>query len=410
MDFRSKKAVLLDLDGTIIDSAPGILRSAQYALQNLGREMDSAAMRAFIGPPLKDCFTQVCGLTDQEALEAVQLYRERYGSVGKFECSLYPGVEGLLKALHQSGRRVLLATSKPEQFAAEILEHLGVAQYFDRIGGAALDHSRETKEEVLAYVLEDQGLSPEDAVMVGDRRFDIEGAKAFSMASIGVLYGFGERPELEMAGADAIVSSTEDLAALLGISEDDAPLTWVYLVRHAQPDNSVHEDALRPLTPKGWADRALVTRCLQDQGIDLVCSSPYKRAMDTVEDFAQRSGLSVLEIPAFRERRMGSEWIPDEDFRRHQRLQWEDFSHTFSGGESLGEVEARVRPALEQILAGSPGRRIAIGGHGTAFSVLLHSLDAGFGYEESLKICRRSPWIVQLIFQGKRLLSRTELL
>lgn len=216
MDLSSKRAVLFDLDGTIIDSAPGIIRSAQHALSYFGREMDEVSLRPFIGPPLKDCFTDVCGLSDEDAEKAVVYYRERYGTVGKFECTVYPGVKELLKALNEAGKLVLLATSKPEKFAVDILEHFDLAKYFHRIGGATFDHGRETKEAVIEYVLSyGGGISPADAVMVGDRKFDITGARAFGMANIGVLYGFGSRKELEEAGADCLAETAEEVKELL---------------------------------------------------------------------------------------------------------------------------------------------------------------------------------------------------
>ena len=216
MDLSAKQAVLFDLGGTIIDSAPGIIRSAQYALRHFGREMDEISLRPFIGPPLKECFTEVCGLPEGDAEQAVLYYRERYGTVGKFECSLYPGVEQLLRELWEAGKTVLLATSKPEQFAREILEHFNIARYFHRIGGATFDHTRESKEAVIEYVLDyGGGIGSETAVMVGDRKFDIAGAKAFGMASLGVLYGFGSREELEKAGADCLADSARQVGDLL---------------------------------------------------------------------------------------------------------------------------------------------------------------------------------------------------
>ena len=412
MDFTRFPALLFDLDGTIIDSAPGIIASARYALSHFDREMEDSQLRAFIGPPLEVCFTEVCGLSPEEARQAVGYYRERYGVTGKFECSLYSGVKELLRQLHQSGRKVLLATSKPEQFAVEILEHLGVAEYFTCIAGAAMDHTRQTKEEVIRYLLDRTGLSTTDCLMIGDRKYDVEGAAELSMPCVGVLYGFGSREELETAGAVAILPDAGKLGRLLGLPDEAGifhPLTRVYLVRHAQPDISVQEDALRPLTEKGLEDRTK-TLLLADRGLNALYSSSYRRAMETIEPLAQQTGLPVGTDPDFRERQTGS-WIEGNDnFRRFQQEQWADFSAARDGGESLGQVEKRVAAALSRVLAAHPGQRVAVAGHGTAFSVLLHHLDSSFGYEESHLLCKRLPWIVELIFGGEELLSRRELL
>lgn len=187
-------------------------------------------------------------------------------------------------------------------------------------------------------------------------------------------------------------------------------ITTIFLVRHAEPDFTVREDLIRPLTPKGWADRLLVTGCLWNEDIDVVCSSPYLRALDTIRDFADKRSLPIFEITDFRERHAGTGWVSVEEFWRRERLQWEDMTRTFSDEESLAEVEARVCPAFARLLRERAGCRIAIAGHGTAFCVLLHSLDPTFGYEEYRQICSRNPWIVKLTFQNDKLLSREELL
>lgn len=187
--------------------------------------------------------------------------------------------------------------------------------------------------------------------------------------------------------------------------------TTIYLVRHCQPVESVREEMIRPLTPKGKADAAQVTRCLWDKDIDAVYSSPYIRAIDTIRDFADKKGLPIQTDPAFREREMGEEWIEGEEWVLRNRNQWEDFNCPMSrGGESLRQVEARIRPAFDRALAAHPGGRIVIVGHGTAFSVLLHSLDASFGYPQMMKITVRNPWIIRLTMRGSVLVTRTEML
>lgn len=404
MTFKDRKAVIFDLDGTIIESAPGILASAKYALEKLGREMDEGALRAFIGPPLEKCFSEVCGLPLDEVDRAITLYREKYFAGEQYNCLIYPGVGELLARLWAAGRKVLLATSKGEGTAKEILAHFGLDRYFSTIAGRTPE--RESKAEIIQYALDSVEASADEAVMVGDRRFDAEAAGEVNLSCIGVLYGYGSREELETSGAAAVTENAETLAELLGLT----PATTVYLVRHCQPDISVHEDAIRPLTPKGQADALKVTECLWDKNITAVYSSGYLRAVDTVRDFAGKKGLPLQEDSDFREREMG-EWIEDyEEWREGNRRQWDDFDYQLSSGETLRQVESRIRPALDRLLAKHAGERIAIAGHGTAFSVLLHSFDEAFGHDAADAINKRNPWIVQLIFQDGVLISREELL
>ena len=155
-------------------------------------------------------------MTPEEAEQATEFYRQRYAPIGKFECSVYPGIPQLLRRLHETGRTVILATSKPEGFAREILEHFDLLQYFDLIGGATLDGSRDTKEAVLQYIL-DSGRVPDrqDAVMIGDTKFDMIGAAAFSLPAVGVLYGFGSRQELEENGALFLARDAAELERYL---------------------------------------------------------------------------------------------------------------------------------------------------------------------------------------------------
>lgn len=211
------KTVLFDLDGTITDSEPGIIACVQHALRQFGIEVeDPKTLRPFIGPPLRDSFREYFQMTPEEAEQATEFYRQRYAPIGKFECSVYPGIPQLLRRLHETGRTVILATSKPEGFAREILEHFDLLQYFDLIGGATLDGSRDTKEAVLQYIL-DSGHVPDrqDAVMIGDTKFDMIGAAAFSLPAVGVLYGFGSRQELEENGALFLARDAAELERYL---------------------------------------------------------------------------------------------------------------------------------------------------------------------------------------------------
>lgn len=402
MTFKDKTAVLFDLDGTIIESAPGILASAQYALEKLGYEMDEGALRAFIGPPLEKCFSEVCGLPEEEVNQAITLYREKYFAGEQYNCLVYPGIGELLARLWAAGRKVLLATSKGEGTAREILAYFGLDRYFSTIAGRTPE--RESKAEIIQYALDSVGASVDEAVMVGDRKFDVEAAKAIHLPCIGVLYGYGSREELEAAGAAAL-AETGTLAGLLGLAQPTA----VYLVRHCQPDVSVHEDPIRPLTPKGKADALKVTARLWDEGIDTIYSSGYLRAVDTIRDFADKKGLTMQDDPDFREREMGGVWLPMEEWLAANQRQWADFDYS-PCGETLRQVESRIRPALDRLLAKHVGGRVAVAGHGTAFSVLLHSFDENFGHDAADAINKRNPWIVQLLFQDGVFASYKELL
>lgn len=172
-------------------------------------------------------------------------------------------------------------------------------------------------------------------------------------------------------------------------------MTRVYFIRHAEPDYSNHNDELRPLTPKGMEDRKAVTRFLSDKQIHAVLSSPYKRAVDTVADFAEHGGFAIETVTAFRERGVGC-WVAD--FDQYAKKQWQDFTYKLSGGESLQEVQDRNIAALMKVLTRYPGKNIVIGSHGTALSTILHYFDSSFGYDEFIKIKNVMPWIVAFDF------------
>lgn len=217
MDFSQKKAVLFDLDGTITNSEPGILNCVQYALEKMGIESpDRKELLPFIGPPLHDTFRDMFSLSDEDAARATAFYRERYAPIGKFEAEVYPGAEEMLRDLKDAGKKLILATSKPTGFATDVLDHFGLTGYFDFIGGATLDGSRSTKEDVIEYVLQ-SGMVPDrdDLVMVGDTKFDVTGAAYFGIPTIAVTYGFGPREELIEAGAAVLADSAAEIAGLL---------------------------------------------------------------------------------------------------------------------------------------------------------------------------------------------------
>ena len=208
--------ILFDLDGTIIDSKEGILNSVCYALEKMGREIpEKKDLMCFIGPPLSYSFATFCGMNEEDTQKAVALYRENYAPRGVFEFSVYPGVENMLKKLSSGGRRLYLATSKPEVFAKQILEKAGLDGYFTAICGSIIPSGRDKKEEVIGYLLENEALALDETVMVGDRSYDIEGAHAMGLVAIGVSYGYGTVKELNRANAEAIATSPKDLTAII---------------------------------------------------------------------------------------------------------------------------------------------------------------------------------------------------
>lgn len=209
-----KKTILFDLDGTLTDSGEGIIKCSALALRHFGIPVpDDSAMRVFVGPPLHETFVKF-GIPDDRADEAVEIYRSRYNTIGKFENHPYPGIPELIHTLKSAGYRLLVATSKPEALSVEILEKFELAQYFDRICGASLDRSRSSKEAVIAYLLESFPDS-ENMVMVGDTALDISGAAAHRIPAIGVAWGYGNVEQMRQAGAADIAYSVSQLQSLL---------------------------------------------------------------------------------------------------------------------------------------------------------------------------------------------------
>ncbi len=207
---------IFDLDGTIIDSAEGIVRSVEYALSGMGvTEYDKNGLRRFIGPPLVDAFMRFIGLTEEEAKQAVAHYRERYSVTGIHECSVYPGIAELLSELKNAGVKLYIGSSKPLPFVEKILFEHGIYDFFDVISGATLDGRIDTKEQVLLDLLEKSDIDKGSAVMVGDRYHDIEGAHALGLPVIAVLYGFGSREEFNEYGAEYIAEDTEQIFKII---------------------------------------------------------------------------------------------------------------------------------------------------------------------------------------------------
>lgn len=209
--------LLFDLDGTLTDPMEGITRSVQYALRHFGIEVsDLRELCPFIGPPFAESFRTFYGFDDRQTSEAVAVSREYFTEKGIFENRLYDGMDALLDTLASSGYTLCVATSKPRVFAERILDHFGIAPYFSFVGGTGLDGSLPTKADVIAHVLAGSNITDRGtALMIGDRKYDILGAKTIGIDSAGVLYGYGDRAELEAAGADYILPAIPDLEELL---------------------------------------------------------------------------------------------------------------------------------------------------------------------------------------------------
>lgn len=215
MGEKKITTLLFDLDGTLTDPMEGITKSVQFALKKQGIiEEDLWNLTKFIGPPLMDSFQKYYGFSEEEAKQAVIDYREYFAPTGKFENKVYEGIPEMLAALKEKEFTLALATSKPEVFALDILEHFGLKQYFDFVGGALLT-GRTDKAEVISYVLQSIGADKEETVMIGDREHDLIGAAKNDLFSVGVLYGYGDREEHEKAGAGQIVETVEELGDYL---------------------------------------------------------------------------------------------------------------------------------------------------------------------------------------------------
>ena len=215
----SWKYMLFDLDGTITDSREGIIKCVEYALNAAGVPIPPMGkMYQFMGPPLVDGFQNIMGMSYEEAVEATRKYRERYSVTGLYENKLFDGIDEVLKTLHEKGYQVILATSKPEEYSVKILEHFGIAQYFNEIVGSTLDGSRDCKRDVIQEAFRRTGISEEEkksTIMIGDRKHDMIGARECGIASCGVYYGFASEPELEENGADYILHEVSELLPFL---------------------------------------------------------------------------------------------------------------------------------------------------------------------------------------------------
>ena len=208
------KALFFDLDGTLTNPEEGILNSIQYATDFYGVPTVRENLKKYIGPPLRDTFIEL--ISEEEAENAIVKYREHFADGGGlFENEIYPDVKETLCELKKQGYILCTASSKPQVFVDRILEHFDIKQYFDFVGGATLDEKISRKEDVINNVLEQTNLNPKEVLMIGDRKFDLVGAKEFGMDAVGVLYGFGSREELESYENIALIDDIKELLNIL---------------------------------------------------------------------------------------------------------------------------------------------------------------------------------------------------
>ena len=209
--------LFFDLDGTLTDPALGITNSFKYALEYFGRKIPSyETLCTFIGPPLNDTFKNLLNFEDEKIPEAIKKYREYFAEKGLFENSVYPEIPELLSELKQAGKKLVVATSKPEDYSVRIIEHFGLTQFFENVCGSLHDTTRTTKDEVISFAIERNNISDKSKIlMIGDRKHDILGAKKVGIKSCGVLYGYGSLEELQTAGADYIAKDISQLRSIL---------------------------------------------------------------------------------------------------------------------------------------------------------------------------------------------------
>lgn len=215
--------VLFDLDGTLTDPGIGITNAVMYSLEKSGVEVgDRAEYYRFIGPPLIFSYMNYIGMMKEAAEQAVRYYREYYNAGGMFENKVYEGIPELLMKLKERGKKLVLATSKPDHFAAQILERFGLLSYFDFLGAATMDGKRSDKIQVIEHVLKECKIEePASCIMVGDRRYDVEGAHHFSIPCVSVLFGYGTREEFEEAGSDYVAKTPEEVERCIRAAEEE---------------------------------------------------------------------------------------------------------------------------------------------------------------------------------------------
>lgn len=209
------ETILFDFDGTVFDTVEGITKSVQFALKKHGFDAEIDALRCFAGPPLVEKFMEVYPVDEDEAKQLVLDFRERYVPVGVYESRPFPGIRDLLEALHQKGKKVALATSKPQDLAELLLERSGLKKCFDVIAGSGSGVHNDAKWQIVTRAMKSCGGTVENSVLIGDTKYDVEGASRCGIPCIGVAWGYAAEGELESAGAYAVVDSMEELQTLL---------------------------------------------------------------------------------------------------------------------------------------------------------------------------------------------------
>lgn len=285
-----KQYLLFDLDGTLTDPMVGITSSVQYALEKFGIPVRYLKeLIPFIGPPLAESFQKFYGFSKEDAEKAIQYYREYYAPKGIFENEVYEGIPEMLAHLTEAGFTLLVATSKPTVFARKVLKHFGMEDYFSFVGGSELDGSRTKKAEVISYILKTCGIEAKEAIMIGDRRHDIEGGKACGLESVGVLYGYGTEQELTEAGADHIIRTVAELEDYLrNQGENPAKLTWYDRLK-GRTEEGKETDMIRfgmigtgKIAEKFWqANR---------YGKDFELTAVYSRTLERARQFGFQKG------------------------------------------------------------------------------------------------------------------------
>ncbi len=268
----------------------GITSSVQYALEKFGIHVRYLKeLIPFIGPPLAESFQKFYGFSKEDAEKAIQYYREYYAPKGIFENEVYEGIPEMLAHLTEAGFTLLVATSKPTVFARKVLKHFGMEDYFSFVGGSELDGSRTKKAEVISYILKTCGIEAKEAIMIGDRRHDIEGGKACGLESVGVLYGYGTEQELTEAGADHIIRTVAELEDYLrNQGENPAKLTWYDRLK-GRTEEGKETDMIRfgmigtgKIAEKFWqANR---------YGKDFELTAVYSRTLERARQFGFQKG------------------------------------------------------------------------------------------------------------------------
>lgn len=207
--------IFFDFDGTVFDTGEGVMKCMQYGLSKMGIEAELKDLRCFMGPPLVEMLKLVYGMSDADAEKTLDFYRERYAPIGWSECVPFDGMPELIKKLRAAGKTVVVATSKPTVYTEKILRTYDMYDDFNLVCGCGLDGTRSKKWEVINYALEQLGITPDQAIMVGDRKYDFIGAAKCGVKCIGVRFGYADPGELEAEGAEFIAEDAEDLYEFL---------------------------------------------------------------------------------------------------------------------------------------------------------------------------------------------------